>query len=144
MTAEDTAAATTPATTPGTTTPATRTPGTTTPATRTPATTTPATRTPATAPASSTSGAHCLYVGANHDVVRCYWTREECEGQLAFNKESGLTRPQECAAVAEPYCFQLDVGGENCFPTAADCERIDASMKKRHRQTSGCAAKTGR
>jgi len=76
-------------------------------------------------------------------VVRCYWTREDCEGQLAFNRDSGLDRAQECKAAAEPYCLQLKEGSEMCYPTAADCERADANMKKRHRQTSGCAAKTG-
>lgn len=108
------------------------------------AVTTPAPTTPeAPVPDSHPAGAHCLYVGPNHDVVRCYWKREDCERQIAFNTDSGLTRIQECKAVAEPSCFQLGEGGEMCYPTAAECDRVDASMKQRNRQTSGCAAKTG-
>ena len=107
----------------------------------TPAATTPATRTP-TAQVSHGAGAHCLYVGPDHRVVRCYWKREDCAGQVAFNTGYGLSGSQECKAVAEPYCFH-SASSELCYPTAADCDRTVADMKKRDRQASGCAPRTG-
>lgn len=112
--------------------------------TSTPAATTPATRAlPTTAQVSHGAGAHCLYVGPNRRVVRCYWKREDCQSQIAFNKDSGLSNSQECKAVTEAYCFHPSASSELCYPTAADCDQTVANMKKNRRQISGCAPKTG-
>ncbi len=77
-------------------------------------------------------------------MVRCYWKREDCAGQIAFNKGAGLSVTEVCEAVAEAYCFRPGASSELCYPTAADCDQTVASMKKSHRQTSDCAAKTHR
>ena len=113
----------------------------------TPATTQPAETPPATPPATPTTtptnpSAYCLYVDPNHRVVRCYWTREDCEQQMAFNK--GLVAGnQTCEAAAEAHCFDENGKNQLCYPTAADCDAMVAKMKKRNRPVSQCASKRG-
>ena len=121
--------------------------------TESPAPSTPATTTveppasappaPATVPASSgTAIAHCLYVDPDHRIVRCYWTREDCEQQMAFNK--GLVAGnQTCEAASEAHCFDENGKNQLCYPTAGDCDAMVAKMKKRNRPVSQCAAKRG-
>ena len=98
--------------------------------------------TPTTTQVSSGPGAHCLYVDPGRRVVRCYWTREDCEQQISFNK--GLVDgSQTCEAVVEAHCFDENGKSELCYPTAADCDGMVAKMKKRNRPVSQCASKRG-
>jgi hypothetical protein len=103
----------------------------------TPATTT----TPPSTVTASGGGAHCLYVEPEHRVVRCYWERERCEEQLAFNKK--LVASQKCESVAEAHCFSEPGQSEACYPSAAECDATVVKMKKRKRPVSQCTAKRG-
>jgi hypothetical protein len=96
--------------------------------------------------ATTTAGgaAHCLHVGPERKAVRCYWSRQDCEGQIAFNK--GLddsNNVQECRAAAQVHCLKPADSGELCYPAIADCEQTLANMRKRNRKTSDCTMKTG-
>src|SRR5215210_6527424 len=55
-------------------------------------------------PTTGDPAAHCLYVGPDRRIVRCYWKREDCEQQIAFNKNV-VAGSQTCEAVAEAHCF---------------------------------------
>ena len=103
---------------------------------------TPPAQPPATPQVAATTVAHCLYVDPDHRVVRCYWTREDCEQQMAFNK--GLVAGnQTCEAATEVHCFDENGKNQLCYPTAADCDAMVAKMKQRKRPASQCAAKRG-
>ena len=117
-------------------------PTTTTPPTTTPPTTTPPTPAPTTTSVSGPPVAHCLYVEPDRRVVRCYWQREDCERQIAFNKNIMAGR-QTCEAAAEAHCFDENGKNELCYPSASDCDAMVAKMKKRNRPASQCAAKRG-
>jgi hypothetical protein len=97
---------------------------------------------PATPPEPGTA-THCLHVGPERRVVQCYWKREDCDAQVAFNLESGVTRSQSCSGYAKAYCLLPSKSSEMCYPTTEDCERTFANMQKRNRQTTACTAKTG-
>lgn len=109
----------------------------------TPTTTTDTTPTPTpTTPVAGNPAAHCLYVEPDHRVVRCYWTREDCDQQMAFNK--GLVAGgQTCEAAAEAHCFDENGKNQLCYPSAADCDAMVAKMKKRDRPASPCSSKRG-
>ena len=116
------------------------------PATSTAATDTrvaPPTSTPTTpTPRATGSGAFCLIVGPTQIVVRCYWSLQSCDDQVAFNTQNGLTDASECRATPEPRCFQYK-HGELCYPTSANCEKNRAAMSRYpDEQPSACAIKT--
>jgi hypothetical protein len=98
---------------------------------------------PPTPPGEPGTAVHCLHVGPERRVVQCYWTRDSCEGQIAFNRESGVEKEQVCNSYARAFCTLPSNSSEMCFPTTEDCERTVANMQKRNRQTTACTAKTG-
>jgi hypothetical protein len=85
---------------------------------------------------------HCLYMGADKRVIRCYWKREDCDYQISFNQGQGNTEAQECKAMPELHCMKPGDGGELCYPTATDCDKTVGNMRKRGRKASDCTAKT--
>ena len=91
----------------------------------------------------SGAGGHCLFIEPEHRVVRCYWKREACEEQLAFNSNNNIVKNQKCVAAPEPYCFDERGQPEACYPTAADCEATVEKFKKRNRSVSACVARRG-
>jgi len=99
-----------------------------------------------TASAADVSGvvaAYCLYVGAEERVVQCYWKRDDCDRQVAFNKEYGSTRPQECRPSSVVFCLTPSASSETCYPTAAGCAEMYGKLVARNRPTSECVEKRG-
>jgi hypothetical protein len=97
---------------------------------------------PPVTPGEPGTAAHCLHVGPERRVVQCYWTREDCDAQIAFNRESGVENAQMCSGYARAFCTRPSNSSEMCFPTTEDCERTVANMLKRNRQSTTCVAKT--
>jgi hypothetical protein len=99
--------------------------------------------TPPTSPGESpaAAAAHCLYIGPEQRVVRCYWRKKDCEDQITFNKETGLEKSQQCKGVAETHCFVSDKS-ERCYPDVAECEKNVAGIRQRNREATDCVAKT--
>lgn len=87
--------------------------------------------------------AYCLYAGTEERVVQCYWKREDCDRQIAFNKDYGSTRPQVCRPSSVVYCLTPSASSETCYPTAEGCADMHGKLVARNRATSECVEKRG-
>jgi hypothetical protein len=111
--------------------------------TQTTTTTETSTETTTVATAETGTAAFCLHVQPDGRVVQCYWTKQACDEQIKFNQGLGVNRVQECKGYTKAYCTSTSGSGESCYPTAQGCEATYENMKKRNRQPTSCAEKTG-